>query len=128
MVTAYTVERHKPRSHQRTPASGHRVRKGVVALSRDLEHTLDVAFGDWVVLEGMGTFVFEDRTAARCRRRVDLFIESQQAARQFGVKATYVRAHSALASIQEGVVLYKQCCCILCQWMAWDEVHGNPLD
>jgi len=63
MVTAYTVERHKPRPHQRTTASGRRVRKGVVALSHDLEHTLDVAFGDWVILEGMGTFVFESRTA-----------------------------------------------------------------
>jgi 3D (Asp-Asp-Asp) domain-containing protein len=84
-VTAYT-------QHQHVAASGRRVRRGVVALSPDLEHALGVEFGDRVVLEGVGTFVFEDRTAARWRRRVDIFMESPKAARQFGVKSTYVRA------------------------------------
>src|SRR6266496_1621078 len=84
-VTAYN-------QHQHVAASGRRVRRGVVALSPDLEHALGVEFGDRVVLEGVGTFVFEDRTAARWRRRVDIFMESPKAARQFGVKATYVRA------------------------------------
>ena len=91
-VTAYTQHRH-------VAASGRRVRRGVVALSPDLEHALRVEFGDRVVLEGVGTFVFEDRTAAHWRRRVDIFMESQKAARQFGVKATYVRMHGASASI-----------------------------
>jgi len=91
-VTAYTQHRH-------ATASGHRVHRGVVALSRDLEHALGVELGDRVVLEGIGTYVFEDRTAARWRRRVDIFMESPKAARQFGVKATYVRVHSASASI-----------------------------
>jgi len=91
-VTAYTQHRH-------ITASGHRVHRGVVALSPDLEHALRVEFGDRVVLEGVGTFVFEDRTAAHWRRRVDIFMESPKAARQFGVKATYVRVHGASASI-----------------------------
>lgn len=91
-VTAYTQHRH-------ATASGRRVHRGVVALSPDLERTLGVEFGDRVVLEGLGTFVFEDRTAAFWRRRVDIFMESQKAARQFGVKATYVRVHSTSASI-----------------------------
>jgi len=84
-VTAYTQHRH-------VTASGRQVRRGVIALSPDLERTLGVEFGDRVVLEGLGTFVFEDRTAAYWRRRVDIFMESPKAARQFGVKATYVRA------------------------------------
>jgi 3D (Asp-Asp-Asp) domain-containing protein len=84
-VTAYTQHRH-------VAASGRRVRRGVVALSPDLEQALGVEFGDRVVLEGVGIFVFEDRTAGRWRRRVDIFMESPKAARQFGVKATYVRA------------------------------------
>jgi len=90
-VTAYTQQRH-------ATASGHRVCWGVVALSRDLEHALGAEFGDRLVLEGIGTFVFEDRTAARWRRRVDIFMASQKAARQFGVKATYVRVDGAPAS------------------------------
>jgi len=90
-VTAYTQQRH-------ATASGHRVRWGVVALSRDLERALGAEFGDRLVLEGIGTFVFEDRTAAHWRRRVDIFMESQKAARQFGVKATYVRVDGAPAS------------------------------
>lgn len=91
-VTAYTQHRH-------ATASGRRIRRGVVALSPDLEHALGVEFGDRVVLEGVGTFVFEDRTAAHWRRRADIFMESPKAARQFGVKATYVRMHGASASI-----------------------------
>jgi 3D (Asp-Asp-Asp) domain-containing protein len=91
-VTAYTQHRH-------VTASGRRVRSGVVALSPDLERALGVEFGDRLVLEGVGTFVFEDRTAAHWRRRVDIFMESSKAARQFGVKATYVRVYGASASI-----------------------------
>jgi len=91
-VTAYTQHRH-------VAASGRRVRRGVVALSPDLEHALGVEFGDRVVLEGMGTFIFEDRTATHWRRRADIFMESPKAARHFGVKATYVRVHGASASI-----------------------------
>jgi 3D (Asp-Asp-Asp) domain-containing protein len=67
----------------------------MVALSRDVEHTLGVAFGDRVVLEGLGTFVFDDRVSRRHRRHADIFLASPQAARRFGVKATYVRIRSA---------------------------------
>jgi 3D (Asp-Asp-Asp) domain-containing protein len=82
-VTAY--------SHPRTAASGRHVRPGIVALSRDVEQALGVAFGDRVVLEGLGTFVFDDRVSARFRRRADVFLVSPQAARRFGVKVTQVR-------------------------------------
>ena len=86
-VTAY--------SRQRPTASGRRVRPGMVALSRDVERALGVAFGDRVVVEGLGTFVFDDRVSRRHRRHADIFLASSQAARRFGVKATYVRVRSA---------------------------------
>jgi 3D (Asp-Asp-Asp) domain-containing protein len=88
-VTAY--------SHSGKTASGRRVRPGVVALSRDLEQALGVTFGERVVVEGVGTFVFEDRVSARLRRRVDIFMPSTQAARRFGVKVAEVRVAEAHA-------------------------------
>jgi 3D (Asp-Asp-Asp) domain-containing protein len=88
-VTAY--------SHSGKTASGRRVRPGVVALSRDLEQALGVTFGGRVVVEGVGTFVFEDRVSARLRRRVDIFMPSTQAAHRFGVKVAEVRVAEAHA-------------------------------
>ena len=88
-VTAY--------SHTGKTASGRRVRPGIVALSRDVEQALGVTFGARVVVEGVGTFVFEDRVSARLRRRVDIFLLSPQGARRFGVKVAEVRVAEAHA-------------------------------
>src|SRR5262245_56278041 len=63
-VTAY--------SHSGKTASGRRVRPGIVALSRDVEQALGVTFGERVIVEGLGMFVFEDRVSARLRSRVDI--------------------------------------------------------
>jgi 3D (Asp-Asp-Asp) domain-containing protein len=64
----------------------------MVALSKDLERELGLAFGDRVTLEGIGTFAFEDRVAARKRKRADIFMESRQAARAFGKRKAYILA------------------------------------
>jgi 3D (Asp-Asp-Asp) domain-containing protein len=64
----------------------------MVALSPDVERALGVEFGDRITVEGLGTFVFHDRTAARKRRRVDVFMESTAAARRFGERRMYVVA------------------------------------
>jgi 3D (Asp-Asp-Asp) domain-containing protein len=88
-VTAY--------SHSGKTASGRRVRPGIVALSQDVERALGVAFGEPVVLEGLGTFVFDDRMSARHRRRADIFVASQQAARRFGTTVAEVRVAGARA-------------------------------
>src|SRR4030095_15065476 len=69
-VTAY--------SHSGKTAAGRRVRPGIVALSRDVEQALGVTLGARVVLEGLGTFVFDDRVSARLRRRADVFLVSPQ--------------------------------------------------
>ena len=89
-VTAYTPMWKKARGHPRQTASGRWVRPGIVALSRDVERALGVKFGDQVVLEGLGTFIFDDRVSRRHKRHADIFMESSRAARQFGVKKAYV--------------------------------------
>ena len=94
-VTAY--------SRSGKTASGRRVRPGIVALSRDVEQALGVTLGERVVLEGLGTFVFDDRVSARLRRRVDIFVASPHAARAFGVTVAEVRVADAHARVQPPV-------------------------
>jgi hypothetical protein len=74
-----------------------------VALSRDVEHALGVTFGERVVLEGLGTFVFDDRVSARLRRRVDIFVASPHVARAFGVTVAEVHVADAHARVQPSV-------------------------
>jgi len=93
-VTAYTASRQETQGNPRDTASGARVQRGMVALSKDLEHDLGLAFGDRVTLEGIGTFVFEDRVSSRKRRQADIFMESRQAARVFGKRKAYILVKS----------------------------------
>ena len=65
-------------------ASGRRPQPGMLALSRDVERALGVRFGDRVQLAGLGTYTFQDRMPRRWTRRVDLYLPSRHAARQFG--------------------------------------------
>jgi 3D (Asp-Asp-Asp) domain-containing protein len=67
-------------------ASGRRPQPGMLALSRDVERALGVRFGDRVHLAGLGTFVFHDRMPGYWTRRVDLYLPSRHAARQFGIR------------------------------------------
>jgi 3D (Asp-Asp-Asp) domain-containing protein len=119
-VTAY--------SHSGKTASGRRVRPGVVALSRDVEHALGVTFGERVVLEGLGTFVFDDRVSARLRRRVDIFVASPHAAREFGVTVAEVRVADAHARVQPpvpppGVISIARLA--MCAWIAQSPTCGQ---
>jgi 3D (Asp-Asp-Asp) domain-containing protein len=81
-VTAY---HHCPGSRGIT-SSGLRVKRGILAVSRDLERNLNLGFGDRVLLHGMGVFEFQDRMASRWHKKVDVYLDSQQKARRFGVK------------------------------------------
>ena len=82
-------------------ASGTRPRVGILALSRDVERTLGLRFGDQVVLrtasdratreassppQDLGTYVFADRMPWYWWRRVDLYLGSRAAAVQFGLR------------------------------------------
>ena len=81
-VTAY---HHCPGSKGIT-ASGRRVKVGMIALSRDLERNLNMDFGDRVLLHGMGVFEFQDRMAPRWDKKVDIYLDNQCKAIDFGVK------------------------------------------
>jgi len=69
-------------------ASNTTVRRGIIALSRDLlrEFTpgAPFGFGDLVELEGAGVFRVEDTMAQRHRRRVDIWFSSKAAATRWG--------------------------------------------
>lgn len=81
-VTAY---HHCPGSKGIT-ASGRRVKRGMIAVSRDLERNLRLNYGDKVLLHGMGVFEFQDRMASRWHKKVDVYMDNQRKASRFGVK------------------------------------------
>jgi 3D (Asp-Asp-Asp) domain-containing protein len=62
------------------------VKRGILAVSRDLERNLDLEFGDRLLLHGLGVYEFQDRMASRWTKKVDIYLDSQQKARRFGVK------------------------------------------
>jgi len=67
-------------------ASGTRPRQGIIALSRDVEGALGVHFGAALQLGHLGIYRFEDRMPRYWHRRVDLYLPSRRAARQFGIR------------------------------------------
>lgn len=86
-VTAYHPGAYNPRTYRRgITASGIKVKEGMVAVSRDLERNLSLDFGDRVLLHGLGVFEFQDRMAARCRKKVDIYLNCTKKARRFGVR------------------------------------------
>jgi 3D (Asp-Asp-Asp) domain-containing protein len=84
IVTA-TAYHHCPGSKGIT-SSGQRVKRGILAVSRDLERNLDLRFGDRLLIHGMGVYEFQDRMASRWHKKVDIYLDSQHKARRFGVK------------------------------------------
>ncbi len=85
-VTAYHPGVTAPGSPQGVTASGQKVAEGMLAVSRDVEKTLNLDFGDRVMLQGMGVFEFQDRMHPKMKNKVDVFMKSYQKARRFGVK------------------------------------------
>jgi 3D (Asp-Asp-Asp) domain-containing protein len=92
-------------------ASNTRVRRGIVAMSRDLlrEFTPGAPFsyGDKVELEGVGVFTVEDTMNPRFDKRIDIWFSSRAAARQWGCRgkvlsllspAAYETGHIAQSS------------------------------
>jgi hypothetical protein len=96
-------------------ASGRRPQPGMLALSRDVERALGVRFGDQVQLLPMTndelrivkgrkirsplrnsqfairtSYRFEDRMPRRWTRRVDRYLSTRHAARQFGIQRAWV--------------------------------------
>lgn len=94
VVTAYNPIECQTDSTPYLTASNKPVRPGIVALSRDLEEEIGFVFGDTVVLEGLGSFIFEDRMNKRWKRRVDILMSSREDAKKFGRKHSYLVVHS----------------------------------
>jgi len=90
VITAYNPVVTQTDSTPTITASNKRVRPGIVALSRDLEEEFCFKFGDTVVIEDHGSFVFEDRMNKRWTRRVDILMISRAAARKFGVQRSFL--------------------------------------
>ena len=91
-VTAYNPTEDQCDDDPLITASLTRVEDGIIALSRDLEQTLHLKFGDLVTLktpdgETIGTFRFQDRMHKRWRRRVDIFMWERSEALNFGIKS-----------------------------------------
>ena len=85
-VTAYHPGVTAPGSPQGITASGQRVAEGMLAVSRDVERTLNLGFGDRVLLHGLGVFEFQDRMHSRCKKKVDVFMKTKKKAVKFGVR------------------------------------------
>jgi len=94
VVTAYNPIESQTDTTPYLTASNKLVRPGIVALSRDLEKDFGFTFGDMVVLEGIGSFIFEDRMNKRWKRRVDILMSSREDAKKFGRKKSYLVVHS----------------------------------
>lgn len=80
-VTAYSSE--SPETGEIT-ASGQRVRKGIIAVSRDLERDYGIKFGDVVEVEGVGTFMVQDRMNKRWTRKIDIWMPTVRECAAFG--------------------------------------------
>jgi len=91
-------------------ASADYVRDGIVALSYDLERTLELEFGDIVVLETrdgefLGEFEFQDRMNKRWRNKVDIFMWKVQDAKKFGKVPgrMYVKRRQSVHRVEKDV-------------------------
>jgi len=85
-VTKYNPEPDQTDSTPFIMASNKRVYTGAIALSRDLEKEFGFKFGDLVFLEGLGTYVFQDRMNKKWKNRADILDFSKKEAVRFGRK------------------------------------------
>ncbi len=110
-VTAYTL---KECYHNKgKTASGETVRKGIVAVSPDLERK-GLKLGTKIKISDLGTFIVKDRTNRRNRGNIDIYMPSYKKALRFG-RQTYT-----LVQNQEDLRLLngkKKYVCILDQSM-----------
>ena len=88
VVTKYNAVKEQTDDTPTITASNKKIKKGMIALSRDLEEELGLKFGDKIHLTGMGTFIFEDRMNKKWTRRVDIYEKSIEEAKKFGIKKT----------------------------------------
>ena len=87
-VTAYNAVKSQTDSTPNLTASNKKPIEGYCGVSRDLEKLLGLKFGDFIYLEDIGSFQFQDRMHKRKKMQVDIFMKSVKKAKEFGVKTT----------------------------------------
>jgi 3D (Asp-Asp-Asp) domain-containing protein len=85
-VTAYSSTVDQTDSSPYVTADGSTVRRGYIAVSRDLLTELGLTMGQRVLLVGYGVFEIRDKMNARFSRRVDIWMADRKAAKLHGVK------------------------------------------
>ena len=97
VITAYNPVSNQADSTPEITASNKRVKAGMIALSRDLEEEFGFEFGDTVIIEGFGSFNFEDRMNKRWTKRVDIFMFCEEEAKEFGVQHSVLTTRNTRA-------------------------------
>ena len=82
-ITAYSSSPDECWGDPTITASGEKVRHGIIASN-------ELAFGDWVNIDGLGEFVVKDRMHQRYDYRIDIWFPSKEAALEFGIKTLWV--------------------------------------
>lgn len=82
-ITAYSLKECK--KNKGITASGQRVKKGMVAVSPDLEKK-GLKMGTTINIKGKGTYIVADRTSKRLKRTIDIYMHSHKNAVKFGKK------------------------------------------
>ncbi len=103
-VTAYTLK--ECYQNKGKTASGEITRRGMVAVSPDLERK-GLTLGTKIKIGDMGTFIVKDRTSRRNRGNVDIYMPSYKKALRFG------RQKYALVQNQEGLNGDEKYICVL---------------
>ena len=79
-LTAYSSTRDQCDATPHITASNTSVRRGVIAVSRDLIDEVGLHFGQRVLIPGHGIFEVQDTMNDRWRRRVDIWHGDKEAA------------------------------------------------
>lgn len=89
-VTAYSSSSDQCDSTPHLTATGTPVRRGIIALSRDLLRRFNPEapfdWGDRVHVEGLGEFIVEDTMSGRFARRADIWFPDSRSATAWGVR------------------------------------------
>lgn len=86
-VSAYSGRKTECDADPHITASTDSPRPGTVAVSRDL-FNMGWTFGKRVYLKGLGPYIINDVMNQRYQMRVDVFMDHNRAAREFGVLTT----------------------------------------
>jgi len=87
-VTAYTSSRSETDGNPFETASLKKTKKGMIAVSRDIENQYNLKFGDmiYLVLNNVirGPYEYQDRIDHRWSKRVDIYMKNKHDAIDFG--------------------------------------------